>query len=201
HGEQRVAEEKNTLLGYILILFHRGTSLSRLYPIAVHVAAKGKGLEDLLMEQTEADDKQPGCVYMRPEEKEEHSRAVRLYERRGYRYFGRITNYYEDGCAALRYEKALKVKPPENRITVPYYAQTTEFTCGPSALMMAMRTLDPQFPLDRSQELRIWREATTIFMRSEEHTSELQSRENLVCRLLLEKKNKKKQIALDPTAT
>src|SRR5690606_41575805 len=29
-------------------------------------------------------------------------------------------------------------------------------------------------------------------IRSEEHTSELQSRENLVCRLLLEKKNKKK---------
>src|SRR5690606_39998572 len=28
------------------------------------------------------------------------------------------------------------------------------------------------------------------FDRSEEHTSELQSRENLVCRLLLEKKNK-----------
>src|SRR5690606_42033289 len=28
------------------------------------------------------------------------------------------------------------------------------------------------------------------FARSEEHTSELQSRENLVCRLLLEKKNK-----------
>src|SRR5690606_40804670 len=28
--------------------------------------------------------------------------------------------------------------------------------------------------------------------RSEEHTSELQSRENLVCRLLLEKKNKQK---------
>src|SRR5436309_12009922 len=30
--------------------------------------------------------------------------------------------------------------------------------------------------------------------RSEEHTSELQSRENLVCRLLLEKKKKKKTI-------
>src|SRR5436309_7515732 len=29
-------------------------------------------------------------------------------------------------------------------------------------------------------------------IRSEEHTSELQSRENLVCRLLLEKKKKKK---------
>src|SRR5690606_39992327 len=31
----------------------------------------------------------------------------------------------------------------------------------------------------------------TTFLRSEEHTSELQSRENLVCRLLLEKKKKK----------
>ena len=31
---------------------------------------------------------------------------------------------------------------------------------------------------------------TVILERSEEHTSELQSRRNLVCRLLLEKKNK-----------
>src|SRR5690606_41838121 len=34
--------------------------------------------------------------------------------------------------------------------------------------------------------------ATRFRMRSEEHTSELQSRENLVCRLLLEKKKKTK---------
>src|SRR5690606_40307863 len=33
-------------------------------------------------------------------------------------------------------------------------------------------------------------ECTVTRQRSEEHTSELQSRENLVCRLLLEKKNK-----------
>src|SRR5690606_39560981 len=33
--------------------------------------------------------------------------------------------------------------------------------------------------------------ARNLFDRSEEHTSELQSRENLVCRLLLEKKNSK----------
>src|SRR2546427_12407292 len=32
----------------------------------------------------------------------------------------------------------------------------------------------------------------TLQMRSEEHTSELQSQSNLVCRLLLEKKNKQK---------
>ena len=33
-----------------------------------------------------------------------------------------------------------------------------------------------------------------VVVRSEEHTSELQSRRNLVCRLLLEKKNEKKKI-------
>src|SRR5690606_40750356 len=32
-----------------------------------------------------------------------------------------------------------------------------------------------------------------LIIRSEEHTSELQSRENLVCRLLLEKKKKQKR--------
>src|SRR5690606_41273325 len=36
--------------------------------------------------------------------------------------------------------------------------------------------------------------STTRWRRSEEHTSELQSRENLVCRLLLEKKNKTRYI-------
>src|SRR5688572_32077085 len=34
-------------------------------------------------------------------------------------------------------------------------------------------------------------EAVQLFWRSEEHTSELQSQSNLVCRLLLEKKKKK----------
>src|SRR5690606_41859988 len=42
------------------------------------------------------------------------------------------------------------------------------------------------FPLDRRAQDGC---APGPAMRSEEHTSELQSRENLVCRLLLEKKN------------
>src|SRR5690606_40802531 len=46
-------------------------------------------------------------------------------------------------------------------------------------------------------------EYVAVYNRSEEHTSELQSRENLVCRLLLEKKKKKKkhtnQLRMYPT--
>src|SRR5690606_39934202 len=52
-----------------------------------------------------------------------------------------------------------------------------------TSLYPTMRRLG--FPVYRWD--RAWPGTTT---RSEEHTSELQSRENLVCRLLLEKKNK-----------
>ncbi|MFX4223967.1 MAG: peptidase C39 family protein [Thalassobaculum sp.] len=49
---------------------------------------------------------------------------------------------------------------------VPYIHQTTEFTCGPASLMMAMKSLVPGSVPDPDDELRIWREATTIFMTS-----------------------------------
>src|SRR5438093_5136187 len=42
-------------------------------------------------------------------------------------------------------------------------------------------------------DLRLLAEHGRAFLRSEEHTSELQSLTNLVCRLLLEKKKKKNQ--------
>src|SRR5690554_7592222 len=43
--------------------------------------------------------------------------------------------------------------------------------------------------LDRSGQLQIKLLQVSVETRSEEHTSELQSRPHLVCRLLLEKKN------------
>src|SRR5690606_41490426 len=49
--------------------------------------------------------------------------------------------------------------------------------------------LDNQIPEDSFAALAVAHEPV-LRLRSEEHTSELQSRENLVCRLLLEKKKK-----------
>src|SRR2546427_6807691 len=43
------------------------------------------------------------------------------------------------------------------------------------------------------EDNKLLQKSTSIFPRSEEHTSELQSQSNLVCRLLLEKKNNNKQ--------
>src|SRR5476651_2910961 len=57
-------------------------------------------------------------------------------------------------------------------------------------------SLHDALPISRSGDWRRGRRATHLLSglwRSEEHTSELQSRQYLVCRLLLEKKKKKKQ--------
>src|SRR3989454_6699289 len=62
----------------------------------------------------------------------------------------------------------------------------------------ASTVLNPDRPrADRIIDLVARHKPTVFFARSEEHTSELQSPCNLVCRLLLEKK-KKKKLRLQP---
>src|SRR5690606_42151565 len=63
--------------------------------------------------------------------------------------------------------------------------QETIVQFEPRLSSVSVSIAEDKNPLDRILKLRI--RAT----RSEEHTSELQSRENLVCRLLLEKKKQK----------
>lgn len=59
-------------------------------------------------------------------------------------------------------KKAAGKRPLSARLG--YYNQSTDFTCGPSSLMMAMNALNPKIKIARSLELQLWREATTIFM-------------------------------------
>lgn len=54
HGELRVAENDGQLLGYALVLFRRGTSLARLYSIAIAEPARGMGLGRQLLSRVEA---------------------------------------------------------------------------------------------------------------------------------------------------
>lgn len=49
-------------------------------------------------------------------------------------------------------------------VAVPHYAQTLDFTCGPSSLLMVMKALDPDQAFDRTSELKLWKEATTMYM-------------------------------------
>src|SRR5690606_41398636 len=61
-------------------------------------------------------------------------------------------------------------------------------TCSICAIPTNPCARPPKRPCAKSLARSPWTSSCT--KRSEEHTSELQSRENLVCRLLLEKKNK-----------
>src|SRR5207302_8734050 len=80
----------------------------------------------------------------------------------------------------------LLIRPPPRSTLFPY---TTLFrsACG----RIAGAQMNAQFLFQTHPGN--WRaQIAGMGLRSEEHTSELQSRENLVCRLLLEKKKKKK---------
>src|SRR5690606_40365862 len=66
--------------------------------------------------------------------------------------------------------------------------------CRASSTASSRRASSPwAWPRARWASATAWCPWTSGHQRSEEHTSELQSRENLVCRLLLEKKNMKEK--------
>lgn len=167
---QFVANESkavNSLLGYCLVLFHRGTSLSRLYSIAVAPEARGRHVAERLLAEAEREAAQRARIFMRLEVHVHNTNAIRLYEKLGYKPFGVYHDYYEDHGDALRLQKRILPYPhdAEHR-QIPFYSQTTEFSCGPACLMMAMASVTPHYLPNRSEELRIWRDATTIFMTS-----------------------------------
>lgn len=169
-GENRVflvLEVDGQVMGYGLVLLHKGTRLARLYSIALDPRTRGKGLGKALMLALEAEAVEEGRLFMRLEVSKQNLAATKLYERLGYSVFGELEGYYEDHSDALRMQK--RIRFPEcvrKEATVPWYRQTTTFTCGPAALMMAMAGLDHTVPLDQNLELDLWREATTIYMTS-----------------------------------
>jgi len=162
-----VARKTSDIVAYILVLYHRGTHLARLYSFAVLPEYRGQGIGEQLLAEGERLAIQRDCIYMRLEVHTNNSGAIRMYEKNGYRAFGRIKNYYEDNGDALRYQKRILHREHQfNFLPVPYYRQTIDFTCGPASLIMAMQALDKNTKAERSLELQLWREATTIYMTS-----------------------------------
>jgi hypothetical protein len=102
---------------------------------------------------------------MRLEVRPDNAWAIALYERLGYHEFGKYLDYYEDHADALRYEKRL-ARSSFSATTPSYYSQTSDFTCGPSCMMMALKAFDPDYVFNRVEEFRLWRESTTVFMQS-----------------------------------
>lgn len=57
-----------------------------------------------------------------------------------------------------------KAAAKKTRQRLPYYNQTTDFSCGAASLLMAMKGLDSSTDFDRVHELQVWREANTVYM-------------------------------------
>jgi ribosomal protein S18 acetylase RimI-like enzyme len=166
HAETYLYVEGGITVGYTMILFNTGTSLSRLYSYAVDPAYRNRGIGRLLLEMAERAARDRDCAYMRLEVRKDNDQSIRLIKQSGYRQIGIVPDYYEDHMDAIRYEKMLQPVLKPELMRIPYYEQTLDFTCGPSALMMGMKALDPSIQMDRKLELRIWRESTTIYMTS-----------------------------------
>src|SRR2546427_4526124 len=84
-------------------------------------------------------------------------------------------------------------RPPRSTL-FPYTTLFRSYDVGPNYLVMELVEGEPpRGPLPLDEVLRIAAKVIDALeaARSEEHTSELQSQSNLVCRLLLEKKKKK----------
>ena len=153
-------------VAYLIILFHKGTSLARIYSMAVAAKHRRRGIGRQLMQAADEEAKKYNCAYTRLEVRKDNVGAINFYDALNYQPFEIWPHYYEDDTDALRFEKRVPIEAPLNAQRVPFFRQSTEFTCGPSALMMGMAALNPKYHPSPEEELQIWREATTIFMTS-----------------------------------
>src|SRR5690606_40243977 len=99
-------------------------------------------------------------------------------------------------------------RPPPRTTLFPYTtlfrSQPQPFEQGPEPFRQPLRPLHrgspPPRPSSGRRQIQKWEDVPVLpfqaNFRSEEHTSELQSRENLVCRLLLEKKKNTRVLTL-----
>lgn len=155
-----------SIVGYGLLLLRRGTQLTRLYSIAVLPEARGLGVAEKLINSLGERALLRGKRFMRLEVAVGNAGAIALYKKLGFSQFGMYSDYYDDHTDALRMQKLLVPSKSVKTEIYPWYQQTTDFTCGPSALMMAMCALNNRYEMTQEKELSLWRTATTIFMMS-----------------------------------
>jgi len=113
----RVLTFDENLVGYGLVLLHKGTHLARMYSIVLHPSSRGKGFGNTLVSDLENCAEASGRFFMRLEVSKQNVAAVQLYKKMGYRVFGEKPDYYEDHTDALRMQKRIRF-PAQDHIQV-----------------------------------------------------------------------------------
>ncbi|MDF5829437.1 peptidase C39 family protein [Pseudomonas aeruginosa] len=144
-----VAEGDGGVLGYALVLFHEGTSLARLYSIAIDPRARGIGLGQSCWKppsRPRGTTTAPTCAWkcawttVAPSPSTSATATVPSPP---------CATTTRTTAEALRFEKRIRNLGHDQRRHVPFYRQTTvDFTCGPACLLMATGALQLERQLD-----------------------------------------------------
>ncbi|EDP63294.1 hypothetical protein BAL199_28270 [alpha proteobacterium BAL199] len=131
-----------------------GTRLARILTIDGPAPAEAPAVDAFLKAATEH-----GCSVVRAELPEGDPAAAALAAA-GFGAVDPAVHAAQPGRPVWRLERRLDGSIPDR--TLPYFGQTTGFTCGPVAVMLAHRRFDAAAPVDRRTEVALWREATTV---------------------------------------
>src|SRR5690606_33195161 len=96
HAVFLVALKDGVCIGYLLIIFHRGTSLARLYSIAIDEQYRRNGIGKALLVEGEALAQDKGALYIRLEVSQTNVEAIAFYHQFQYKEFGLLPDYYDD---------------------------------------------------------------------------------------------------------
>ena len=107
HKPVLAARFSGRIVGYILISLPARSDSARVYSLAVEATHGGRGVGRELLHAAERYARAHGRTRLRLEARYDNEAAIALYEKLGYRNFGRYPGYYADGAEALRFEKPL----------------------------------------------------------------------------------------------
>ena len=100
-----LVERSEQVVGYFLLIYRRGTSLARLYSLAVDPACRNQGIAEFLMLQAEQTAAARRCVLLRLEVRYDNVAAIRLYQKLNYHEFAVKHDFYEDHSDAICMQK------------------------------------------------------------------------------------------------
>lgn len=162
-----VLEQASEVIGAAYILYRKAHHAARLYNLVVDPACQGGGFGRKLLHECEVEASRRGCSDITLEVRQDNEGGIGFYQKHGYVIRQSLPDYYEDGMAGYKMSKRIRLKAkPKIRLDIPYYAQTLDFTCGSACVMMALKFFRPKQELTRTMEMRIWKEATLVFMMS-----------------------------------
>jgi ribosomal-protein-alanine N-acetyltransferase len=102
-----VAEKSGLITGYCTVFHRRKSTKARLYNIALRIDQRGSGAAASLLDEASRLARLRGATLMYLEVRADNARAIRFYEKHGFREFGVIPEYYHDGTDAIRMGRPL----------------------------------------------------------------------------------------------